>query len=55
MNIFTNSAISLRMLSYFLKDGAVLLRATPKMLLLSLPLFKFLVLLFASFFIDGTI
>ena len=55
MNIFTSSAISLRMLSCFSKGGVVSLHVTPQMPLLSLPLFKFLVLLFASLFIDGTI
>ena len=55
MNIFTSSAISLRMLSCFSKDGAVLLRATLKTPLPSLPLSKSAVLLFGSLFIDGAL
>ena len=54
-NISTSSAISLRMLSCFSKDGAALLRVTLKMPLLSLPPSKSAVLLFGSLFIDDTI
>jgi hypothetical protein len=42
------------MLSFFLKGGAVLLHATPKTPLLSLPLSKSAALLFGSLFIDDT-
>ena len=55
MNISINSVISLRMHSCFSKDGAVSLRATLKMPLLSLLLSKFVVLLFGYLFIDDTI
>ena len=40
---------------FLLKSGAVLLHATPKTTLLSLPLSKSAALLFGSLFIDGTI
>ena len=54
-HIFTNSASSRRMLSFFSKGGAVLLRAAPKTPLLSLPLSKSVVLIFGSLFIGGAI
>ena len=55
INISTSSAIALKMLFCFSKGGAVSLHAMPKMPLLSLLLFKFVVLLFGSLFIDDTI
>lgn len=54
-SISTSSDLSLRMLSCFSKGGAVSLHATQKMPLLLLPLFKFVIFLFGSSFIDDTI
>jgi len=54
-NIFINSAISLKMLSFFSKDGVVLLRVTRKTLLRLAPLFRFAASLSSSLFIDDTI
>ena len=54
-NISTKFDISLRMLSCSSKDGAVLRRATLKILLLSSPPSKSVVLPFGCSFIDDTI
>ena len=54
-NISTKFDISLRMLSCSSKDGAILRRATLKILLLSSPPSKSVVLPFGCSFIDDTI